>query len=362
MSAITSKARSRWHVEHARVDRGRLLAGAGVELGAHRVEDLVDLQRAVALGAAEQHVLEQVRRARPRARPRRREPVPIQKPERHRAHGGHALGDDPHARVERRQAVRSVATGLRLGVGTGSRASPLGRAAAAVARAAGAALRRRGRRGRRRCGRGAGRGRRRRRRRRRRRPRAPRRTCRRSSGSSARRRPMRPRSRSTSTTRTWISSPLLRTSSTVSTRWPGETLEMCSRPSVPLASSTNAPNVVVLTTLPRELVADLDLLRHRADPLGERLAELAVGRVDQHLALVVDVDLGLELLGEAADRLAALADQQADLDGSIWIVMMRGAYGRELRARRVDRPRPSGRGCPCGPRGPGRARRAGCRT
>ena len=69
------------------------------------------------------------------------------------------------------------------------------------------------------------------------------------SGSSARRRPMRPRSLSTSTTRTAISSPLLSTSSTVATRWPGETLEMCSRPSVPLASSTNAPNVVVLTTL-----------------------------------------------------------------------------------------------------------------
>jgi polyribonucleotide nucleotidyltransferase len=70
------------------------------------------------------------------------------------------------------------------------------------------------------------------------------------SGSSARRRPIRPRSRSTSTTRTSISSPLFRTSSTVSTRLPGATLEMCSRPSVPLASSTNAPNVVVLTTLP----------------------------------------------------------------------------------------------------------------
>ena len=45
-----------------------------------------------------------------------------------------------------------------------------------------------------------------------------------------------------------MSSPLLSTSSTVATRWPGETFEMCSRPSVPLASSTNAPNVVVLTT------------------------------------------------------------------------------------------------------------------
>ena len=69
------------------------------------------------------------------------------------------------------------------------------------------------------------------------------------SGSSARRRPMRPRSLSTSTTRTEISSPLLSTSSTVPTRLPGDTLEMCSRPSVPLASSTKAPNVVVLTTL-----------------------------------------------------------------------------------------------------------------
>ena len=61
---------------------------------------------------------------------------------------------------------------------------------------------------------------------------------------------MRPRSRSTSTTRTFTSSPLLSTSSTVSTRSPGETLEMCSRPSVPLASSMKAPKVVVLTTLP----------------------------------------------------------------------------------------------------------------
>ncbi len=48
-------------VEHARVDGGRLLVGAGVELGAHRVEDLVDLLRAITLGATEQHVLKQVR-------------------------------------------------------------------------------------------------------------------------------------------------------------------------------------------------------------------------------------------------------------------------------------------------------------
>ena len=63
----------------------------------------------------------------------------------------------------------------------------------------------------------------------------------------------------------------------------------------------------------RELVADLDVLEHLLDALGQLLAELAVGRVDQDLALVVDVDLGLELLGQAADGLAALADEHADL-------------------------------------------------
>ena len=70
------------------------------------------------------------------------------------------------------------------------------------------------------------------------------------SGSSAKRSPIRPRSRSTSTTRTATSSPLLSTSSTLCTRSPGETFEMWSSPSVPLASSMKAPNVVVLTTLP----------------------------------------------------------------------------------------------------------------
>ena len=51
-------------VEHARVQRGRFLVGPRVDLGAHRVEDLVDLLRSEALGAAEEHVLEQVRDAR----------------------------------------------------------------------------------------------------------------------------------------------------------------------------------------------------------------------------------------------------------------------------------------------------------
>ena len=47
-------------VEHPRVDRRGLLAGAGVELGTHAVEDLVDLQRLVLGRALEQQVLEQV--------------------------------------------------------------------------------------------------------------------------------------------------------------------------------------------------------------------------------------------------------------------------------------------------------------
>ena len=89
-------------VEHARVERGHLLAGAGVQLGAHRVEDLVDLLGAVAIGAAEQHVLEQVREAlgaRAGADP---------EPDRHRANGGHALSGDAHATGQFSDDVRAL--------------------------------------------------------------------------------------------------------------------------------------------------------------------------------------------------------------------------------------------------------------
>src|SRR3954454_8249795 len=85
------------------------------------------------------------------------------------------------------------------------------------------------------------------------------------------------------------------------------------------------------------LVADLDLLGHRADALGERVAQLAAARVDQDLALVVDVDLGLELVLQGADGLAALADEQADL---VRVDLDREdprRVGRELRARAGDR-------------------------
>jgi hypothetical protein len=91
-------------VQNARVHRGGLLAGAGVELRAHRVEDLVDLERGEALRAAEQQVLEQVRKPgllvglehRAAAHP---------EPDRHRADGRHVLGDDPQPGVELSQQV-----------------------------------------------------------------------------------------------------------------------------------------------------------------------------------------------------------------------------------------------------------------
>src|SRR5256885_875655 len=53
---------------------------------------------------------------------------------------------------------------------------------------------------------------------------------------------------------TWTLSPTLTTSSTFSTRLPPAILrscEMCNRPSLPGVSDTKAPNVVVLTTVPR---------------------------------------------------------------------------------------------------------------
>src|SRR5690606_36388797 len=62
-----------------------------------------------------------------------------------------------------------------------------------------------------------------------------------------------PRS-STSRISTWIFSPMLTTSSRFSMRWPPCSLricEMCSRPSLPGSSETNAPNAVVFTTVPR---------------------------------------------------------------------------------------------------------------
>ena len=88
---------------------------------------------------------------------------------------------------------------------------------------------------------------------------------------------------------------------------------MCSRPSVPFESSTNAPKVVVFTTLPVNSSPTSTSLVIDADPLDEGVALRARLRVDADRAVVLDVDLGLELLGQGADRLAALADDHADL-------------------------------------------------
>src|SRR3954447_12738480 len=119
-------------VEHARVDRRRLLARARVQLGAHGVEHLVDLEGAVACRAPEEHVLDQVRQAglgrvlggRARADP---------EAERHGSHGVHVLRDDPDARLELRQAMLFVHCGRALA------AFGVAIDAAAVPRAAGAA-------------------------------------------------------------------------------------------------------------------------------------------------------------------------------------------------------------------------------
>src|SRR5215207_7926314 len=86
-----------------------------------------------------------------------------------------------------------------------------------------------------------------------------------------------------------------------------------------------------------ELVADLNVLGHRDDPLDAGVDQGPGGRVYAHYAVVVDVDLGLELLRHAPDRLAALADHGADLLG---VDLDRGDPRRELRellTRPVDR-------------------------
>src|SRR5215208_748173 len=91
-----------------------------------------------------------------------------------------------------------------------------------------------------------------------------------------------------------------------------------------------------LDDLALERVPDLDLLGHRPDAVDQGVALLARLGVDQDVAVVVDVDLRVELVAQAADRLAALADQQADL---VRVDLDRRDPRRELRelgARRLD--------------------------
>src|SRR5215218_6899946 len=89
----------------------------------------------------------------------------------------------------------------------------------------------------------------------------------------------------------------------------------------------------------REVIPDLRLAGHRLDPLDAGLDQRAAGRVDPHGAVVVDVDLGLELLLHAADRLAALADHGPDLLGVDLDRLDRRRVHGELLARALDRAR-----------------------
>src|SRR5829696_2836643 len=91
-----------------------------------------------------------------------------------------------------------------------------------------------------------------------------------------------------------------------------------------------------LHDLAGELIAELHLLRHRPDPVHQGVALLARLGVDADHAVVVDVDLRVELLRQRADRLAALADDRTDLLG---VDLDRGdprRVGRQLRARLGD--------------------------
>jgi hypothetical protein len=80
-------------VGHARVDDGRLARGRGVQLAAHRVEELGDLLRAVPLRALEEQVLDEVRD--PGARPRLvARPGADPEPQRDRPHPAQRLAGD----------------------------------------------------------------------------------------------------------------------------------------------------------------------------------------------------------------------------------------------------------------------------
>ena len=104
-----------------------------------------------------------------------------------------------------------------------------------------------------------------------------------------------PRS-STSRISTWILSPMCTTSSMFSIRLPPCSLRiwvMCSRPSLPGSSDTNAPNVGGLHDRAEEPLADLGHVRvgDRVDRGPRRLGRRAVGGPDVDRAVVLDRDL-----------------------------------------------------------------------
>src|SRR3954452_11350796 len=119
-------------VEEARVDRRGLLAGAGIHLRAHAVEDLVDLDRAETVGALEQQVLEEMRDA---SLSRRLVPRPCadEHAQRDRADRGHCLGHYSNAGVELRQLVFSAGqSGLTLVASVVGARGPVAAVAAAA--------------------------------------------------------------------------------------------------------------------------------------------------------------------------------------------------------------------------------------
>ena len=84
-------------------------------------------------------------------------------------------------------------------------------------------------------------------------------------------------------------------------------------------------------------VADLGLLRHRLMAAIAASAFVALGRVDEDRAVLLDVDLDVVVGLERADRLAALADHHADELGVDLDRRDPRRMTRELGARLGDR-------------------------
>src|SRR5262249_52908747 len=85
-------------------------------------------------------------------------------------------------------------------------------------------------------------------------------------------------------------------------------------------------------------LADLDPFSHGLDAVPGRLGAGGIGAGEGDDPAILDVDLGAGLLLEAADRLAARADDQADLVGIDLDLDQPGGVGRDLRPRPLDRP------------------------
>src|SRR5215211_6758948 len=91
-----------------------------------------------------------------------------------------------------------------------------------------------------------------------------------------------------------------------------------------------------LHDLALELVADLGLLGHRLYAGTAGVDQGAARRVHLDRAVVLDIDVGLELLRQPADRLAALADDRPDLVGVDLDLLDPWRELRQLLARTED--------------------------